>query len=103
MKLKGDLVLMSVVGEIGLEPVDEFQPPDYVAKEAGTRYATTHGGVADYALVSEGTDFSIIGVERGKAFFNITVFGEDLPIYTPYINRPCRWRRTPARSPGCRS
>jgi hypothetical protein len=28
-KLKGDLVLLSVVGEIGLEPVDEFQPPQY--------------------------------------------------------------------------
>jgi acetylornithine deacetylase/succinyl-diaminopimelate desuccinylase-like protein len=95
-KLKGDLVLQSVVGEIGLEPVDEFQPPKFVAKEAGTRYATTHGGVADYALVSEGTDFSIIGVEAGKAFFKITVFGEDLPIYTPYINRPVPLAQNPS-------
>jgi acetylornithine deacetylase/succinyl-diaminopimelate desuccinylase-like protein len=81
-------MLMAVVGEIGLEPVDEFQPPAYVAKEAGTRYAITHGGVADYALVAEGTDFGIVGVEAGKAFFKITVFGDDLPIYTPYIQRP---------------
>ena len=88
VKLKGDLVLMAVVGEIGLEPVDEFQPPVYVAKEAGTRYAITHGGVTDYALVSEGTDFGIVGVEAGKAFFKITVFGNDLTIYTPYIERP---------------
>jgi acetylornithine deacetylase/succinyl-diaminopimelate desuccinylase-like protein len=88
VKLKGDLVLMAVVGEIGLEPVDEFQPPAYLAKEAGTRYAITHGGVADFALVSEGTDFGIVGVEAGKAFFKITVFGDDLPIYTPYIQRP---------------
>jgi acetylornithine deacetylase/succinyl-diaminopimelate desuccinylase-like protein len=96
VKLKGDLVLQSVVGEIGLEPVDEFQPPQFLAKEAGTRYATTHGGVADYALVSEGTDFSIIGVEAGKAFFKITVFGEDLPIYTPYINRPVPLAKNPS-------
>jgi acetylornithine deacetylase/succinyl-diaminopimelate desuccinylase-like protein len=88
IKLKGDLMLMAVVGEIGLEPVDEFQPPAYLAKEAGTRYAITHGGVADFALVSEGTDFGIVGVEAGKAFFKITVFGDDLPIYTPYIQRP---------------
>jgi acetylornithine deacetylase/succinyl-diaminopimelate desuccinylase-like protein len=88
VKLKGDLVLMAVVGEIGVEPVDEFQPPDYVAKEAGTRYAITHGGAADFALVSEGTDFGIVGVEAGKAFFKITVFGHDLGIYTPYIQRP---------------
>ena len=95
-KLKGDLVLMAVVGEIGLEPVDEFQPPEYVAKEAGTRYATTHGGVADYALVSEGTDFGIVGVEAGKAFFKITVFGNDLPIYTPYIQRPVEIKNNPS-------
>jgi acetylornithine deacetylase/succinyl-diaminopimelate desuccinylase-like protein len=86
--LKGDLVLMAVVGEIGVEPVDEFQSPEYLAKEPGTRFAITHGGVADYALVAEGTDFGLVGVEAGKAFFKITVFGNDLPIYTPYIERP---------------
>ena len=81
-------MLMAVVGEIGIEPVDEFQPPEYLAKEAGTRYAITHGGVTDYALVSEGTDFGIVGVEAGKAFFKVTVFGNDLSVYTPYIERP---------------
>jgi len=86
--LKGDLMLMAVVGEIGVEPVDEFQSPDYLAKEPGTRFAITHGGVADYALVAEGTDFGLVGVEAGKAFFKLTVFGNDLPIYTPYIQRP---------------
>lgn len=94
--LKGDLTLTAVVGEIGLEPVDEFQPPEYVAKEAGTRYAVTHGAVGDYALVAEGTDFSLIWVEAGKAFFKITVFGEDLPIYTPYIVRPTPMEKSPS-------
>jgi acetylornithine deacetylase/succinyl-diaminopimelate desuccinylase-like protein len=95
VKLKGDLMLMAVVGEIGIEPVDEFQPPVYVAKEAGTRYAITHGGITDYALVSEGTDFGIVGVEAGKAFFKITVFGNDLSIYTPYIERPIPIEKNP--------
>lgn len=94
-ELKGDLRLMSVVGEIGLEPVDEYQAPQYVAKEAGTRWAITHGGVADYALVAEGTDFAIVGVEAGKAFFKITVFGSDLPLYTPYIPRPTPVEKNP--------
>jgi acetylornithine deacetylase/succinyl-diaminopimelate desuccinylase-like protein len=94
--LQGDLVLMAVVGEIGLEPVDEFQPPAYLAKEAGTRYAITHGGVGDYALVAEGTDFGLVGVEAGKAFFKITVFGNDLPIYTPYIDRPTPIEKSPS-------
>ncbi|OLC11823.1 MAG: hypothetical protein AUH29_18410 [Candidatus Rokubacteria bacterium 13_1_40CM_69_27] len=93
--LEGDLMLMAVVGEIGLEPVDEFQAPQYVAKEAGTRWAITHGGVADFALVAEGTDFGLVGVEAGKAFFKMTVFGDDLPIYTPYIVRPTPVEKSP--------
>jgi acetylornithine deacetylase/succinyl-diaminopimelate desuccinylase-like protein len=96
ISLRGDLVLMAVVGEIGLEPVDEFQPPAYLAKEAGTRYAITHGGVGDFALVAEGTDFGIVGVEAGKAFFKVTVFGNDLPIYTPYIERPTPIEKNPS-------
>jgi acetylornithine deacetylase/succinyl-diaminopimelate desuccinylase-like protein len=94
--LKGDLLLMAVVGEIGVEPVDEFQSPEYLAKEPGTRFAITHGGVADYALVAEGTDFGLVGVEAGKAFFKITVFGNDLPIYTPYIQRPSPLEKNPS-------
>ena len=93
--LKGDLMLMAVVGEIGVEPVDEFQSPAYLAKEPGTRFAITHGGVADYALVAEGTDFGLVGVEAGKAFFKLTVFGNDLPIYTPYIQRPAPVEKNP--------
>ncbi len=96
VRLKGDLVLMAVVGEIGLEPVDEFQPPAYLAKEAGTRFAITHGGVGDYALVAEGTDFGLVAVEAGKAFFKVTVFGNDLPIYTPYIPRPTPLDKNPS-------
>ena len=96
VRLRGDLVLMAVVGEIGLEPVDEFQSPAYLAKEAGTRFAITHGGVGDYALVAEGTDFGLVGVEAGKAFFKVTVFGNDLPIYTPYIPRPTPVEKNPS-------
>src|SRR5207247_7750831 len=95
VRLKGDLMLMAVVGEIGVEPVDEFQSPAYLAKEPGTRFAIPAGGVADYALVAEGTDFGIVGVEAGKAFFKVTVFGNDLPIYTPYISRPTPVEKNP--------
>jgi acetylornithine deacetylase/succinyl-diaminopimelate desuccinylase-like protein len=94
--LRGDLLLMAVVGEIGVEPVDEFQSPQYLAKEPGTRFAITHGGVADFALVAEGTDFGLVGVEAGKAFFKVTVFGTDLPIYTPYIPRPTPVEKNPS-------
>lgn len=81
--LRGDLLLSAVPGEIGYEAVDEFSAPQYLSKEVGTRYLIQHGGVADYALVAEGTDFRYAGIEAGKAFFKITVYGED-QYYTPF-------------------
>jgi acetylornithine deacetylase/succinyl-diaminopimelate desuccinylase-like protein len=82
--LRGDLLLSAVPGEIGYEAVDEFQSPKYLSKEVGTRYLIQHGGVADYALVAEGTDFKYAAIEAGKAFFKISVFGDD-QLYTPFV------------------
>jgi acetylornithine deacetylase/succinyl-diaminopimelate desuccinylase-like protein len=82
--LRGDLLLSAVPGEIGYEAVDEFEAPQYLSKEVGTRYLIQHGGVADFALVAEGTDFRYAAIEAGKAFFKITVFGED-QYYTPFV------------------
>jgi acetylornithine deacetylase/succinyl-diaminopimelate desuccinylase-like protein len=82
-ELKGDLLLSAVPGEIGVEPVDEFEAPRYMSKEVGTRWLIQHGGVADYALVAEGTDFRTTWIEAGKAFFKVTIYGED-QIYTPF-------------------
>ncbi len=82
--LRGDLLLSAVPGEIGYEAVDEFEAPQYLSKEVGTRYLIQHGGVADFALVAEGTDFRYAAIEAGKAFFKITVHGED-QYYTPFV------------------
>lgn len=81
--LRGDPVLSAVPGEIGYEAVDVFSASQYLSKEVGTRYLIQHGGVADYALVAEGTDFRYAGIEGGKAFFKITIFGRD-QYYTPF-------------------
>jgi acetylornithine deacetylase/succinyl-diaminopimelate desuccinylase-like protein len=85
IKLRGDLLMTMVVGEIGLEPVDEFQPPKYIAKEAGARFVVNRGYTADYGIVAEGTDFKLCWVEAGKAFFKVTVHGSEPPLYTPYL------------------
>jgi acetylornithine deacetylase/succinyl-diaminopimelate desuccinylase-like protein len=76
VELAGDLLVSAVAGEIGTEPVDEFQGPGYLSKETGTRFLIQHGGVADLALVAEGTGFRTAWVEAGKAFFKLKVFGE---------------------------
>jgi acetylornithine deacetylase/succinyl-diaminopimelate desuccinylase-like protein len=88
VSLPGDLVLTMVTGEIGHEPVDEFQGPRYQGKDHGSRYVATHGGVADFVVVAETTSFAPIWVEPGKAFFRIVVRGRDRGIYTPYLRRP---------------
>jgi acetylornithine deacetylase/succinyl-diaminopimelate desuccinylase-like protein len=88
VSLSGDLVMTMVVGEIGVEPVDEFQPPRYIAKEAGARYLINRGVTADYAVVAEGTSFGLCWVEAGKAFFKVSVHGDEPPLYTPYLPRP---------------
>jgi len=92
--LKGDLTLTMVPGEIGWEPVDEFQPPYYLSKEAGARYLITHGVVADFALVAEVSNFGLAWVEAGKAFFKVTVVG-DSPTYTPYVTHDAPPERHP--------
>jgi acetylornithine deacetylase/succinyl-diaminopimelate desuccinylase-like protein len=84
IRLRGDLLLSAVPGEIGYEAVDEFEAPKYLSKEVGTRYLIQHGGVADYALVAEGTDFGYAAIEAGKAFFKIVVHG-DPQLYTPFV------------------
>ena len=45
----------------------------------------THGGVADYALIAEGTGFSIVTVEAGEAWFKISWLSDQPGFYTPYL------------------
>ena len=86
--LKGDLVVSAVAGEISREPVDEWPAPAYLSKDLGARFMVTHGVVADFALVAEGTGFGIVGVEPGKAHFKVTVWTDTPRYYTPYLPRP---------------
>jgi len=86
--LKGDLIVSAVAGEISREPVEEWQGPAYLSKDLGARFMATHGVVADFALVAEGTGFGIVGIEPGKAHFKVTVFTEGPRYYSPYLPRP---------------
>ena len=86
--LKGDLIVSAVAGEISREPIEEWQGPQYLSKDLGVRFMVTHGVVADYALVAEGTGFGIVGIEPGKAHFKVTVYSDGPRYYTPYLPRP---------------
>lgn len=94
-KLKGDLVLACVIAETSHEPIDA--PPGEIVetKDLGTRFLATHGGIADYALVAEGTGFGIIWVEPGEYWYKVELRSTAPPFYTPYLPD----RTTPGQSP----
>ena len=93
--LKGDLIVTAVAGEISREPVEEWQGPAYLSKDLGARFMATHGVVADYAIVAEGTGFGIVGVEPGKAQFKVTVVTDGPRYYSPYLPRPTSMAEAP--------
>lgn len=94
-QLNGELLLSAVVAETAYEPADG--PPGEVidAKELGARFLATHGGVADYVIVAEGTGFGIVWIECGKFWFKVTLRSRQPCFYTPYMPE----RTTAAESP----
>lgn len=87
VKLGGSIYLTMVAGEIGQEPVDEFQGKRYLSKEVGTRYLLNHSPRPSFCLNAEATGFKKGWIEAGKAFYKITVHGAPAR-YTPYLTRP---------------
>lgn len=85
VQLKGDLLLSAAVAETSHEPSDD--PPGALVEtlDLGSRFLATHGGVADYALIAEGTGFSIVTVEAGMAWYKITWVSDQPGFYTPYL------------------
>ncbi|MBI4295173.1 MAG: M20/M25/M40 family metallo-hydrolase [Chloroflexi bacterium] len=92
--LKGDLLLTTVSGELGREPVDEFQGPVYADHDIGARYMVAHGAVADYALVAECTDFHVTWLEAGRAVYKITLFTVR-SFGGPFLKRPYTVEKNP--------
>ena len=94
-RMKGDLVLTCVIAETSHEPVDELPGVIVETKDLGARFLATHGGVADYALIAEGTGFGIVWVEPGEYWYKIELCSNAPPFYTPYLPE----RSTAAQSP----
>jgi acetylornithine deacetylase/succinyl-diaminopimelate desuccinylase-like protein len=94
VSLAGDLQLAMVAGEIGQEPVDEFQGKRYLSKEVGARYLLNHSARPQFCVCAEATAFRKGWVEAGKAFYKITVYGGPV-LYTPYLKRPYSSREQP--------
>lgn len=88
-RLKGDLILAAVAGEISRTPIGPYQSEDYRGEGTGTRHLLTHGVQSDFAIVADGSALSIIWAQTGVAQFKISTFG----------NPRSAWGKTRADSP----
>ena len=76
VKLKGDVVLAAVVGEISRTPIGPWQSQDYRGEGVGTRHLLTHGMHTDYAVCCDGSDLNIVWTQAGVVQAKITTFGK---------------------------
>jgi acetylornithine deacetylase len=75
VRLRGDLVLAGVVGEIVMAPVDEFSAATLRGYTRGTHYLVTHGVTADMAIVAEPTGSNMLLGHFGVHWAKISTYG----------------------------
>ena len=75
IRLAGDVVIAGVAGEIEKSPVNEFEGRQYQGYGVGTKYAITHGAVADACILGEPTNMMLIPRHCGTTWIKITVPG----------------------------
>jgi acetylornithine deacetylase len=75
IRLGGDVVIAGVAGEIEKAPVNDFEGRQYQGYGVGTKFAITHGAVADYCILGEPTNMMLIPRHCGTTWIKITVPG----------------------------
>jgi acetylornithine deacetylase/succinyl-diaminopimelate desuccinylase-like protein len=85
VKLKGDLVLAGVAGEIGRGQIGPYKGPGTRGKGEGTRFLLHAGVWTDYAVVCEPSGWSVSWALPGAAYFRVTTRG--VPVYAPLNDR----------------
>ncbi|HJP38258.1 MAG TPA: M20/M25/M40 family metallo-hydrolase [Gammaproteobacteria bacterium] len=75
IRLGGDVVIAGVCGEIEKAPTGEFDGPDYQGYGVGTKFAITHGAVADACILGEPTNMMLIPRHCGTTWLKIEIPG----------------------------
>lgn len=75
IKLSGDVVIAGVAGEIEKAPVNDHEGPEYQGYGVGTKFAITHGAIADMCILGEPTNMIMINQHCGSCWVKITVPG----------------------------
>ena len=75
IRLGGDVVIAGVAGEIEKAPVNDFEGRQYQGYGVGTKFAITHGAVADFCILGEPTNMMLIPRHCGTSWIKITIPG----------------------------
>ena len=76
VRLRGDVLIAAVCGEIGKTQQGEAQGAQYRGYAAGTRHLVSHGGVADMCLLGEPTEGKVVLGHFGALWLRIRVHGD---------------------------
>jgi len=75
VRLKGDLMIAAVAGEIEKTQQGDAQGAEYRGYAAGSRYLVTHGGVADMCILGEPTENKVVLAHFGSLWLRLSTSG----------------------------
>jgi acetylornithine deacetylase/succinyl-diaminopimelate desuccinylase-like protein len=75
VRLRGDLVIAAVVGEIEKSQWGEFVGREYRGYAAGSRHLVAHGGVADMCILGEPTEQKVVLGHFGTVWARMSTAG----------------------------
>jgi acetylornithine deacetylase len=75
LRLRGDVLIAAVAGEIEKTQQGDAQGPQYRGYAAGSRYLVTHGGVADMCILGEPTENKIVLAHFGSLWLRLSTHG----------------------------
>ena len=89
VKLRGDLMVAGVIGEIIMASVDEYKEAKLRGYTRGTHYLVTHGFSADMAIVAEPTGSVIRLGHFGPQWVKISTYGVTAnTVYSAHVINP---------------
>jgi acetylornithine deacetylase len=75
VRLRGDLLVAAVCGEIEKAQYGDAQGPEYRGYATGTRHLVTHGGLADMCILGEPTEEKIVLGHFGSLWLRVSTRG----------------------------
>ena len=75
VRLRGDVLIACVAGEIEKAQYGEAQGAEYRGYAAGSRYLVTHGGVADFCILGEPTENKLVLAHFGSLWLRLSTLG----------------------------